>query len=382
MKICIVVPWVLSNKQLIPSKMSCGSSGAEETLINLTTILEKNGATTNIYYNGLRTEEYAFGANWLNLERLNRFSYYDAVIIWNDYRETLEPLMPKLPKAKCFYVRFVNQLEQNEFNWLATSFDIVLSQSEWLIKKYSVNSANIMLCRNGINAEEYSCDNHHYMRSSNTFIYGSEYDRGLLYLLKIWPIVTAVNPQFKLKVFHGWDVFDSKMKRLKPESSGYGEMLRFKTYMTHLLTTTYGVKELGRVSHTDVINLARRSRALLYPCLFPENCSTLSLKVQAAGCDIVAISSGGLVETLAKNCTRTREILWSTNSLHQDGNSERALSEFTKLLEVYLQGPVIFHHNKEVEEFINLHAYTNVFRPLLASLKRISLVGEMKRIAK
>ena len=59
-----------------------------------------------------------------------------------------------------------------------------------------------------------------------------------------------------------------------------------------------GINHLGRISHSSVDSELCSAEYWLYPCMFPENCSTLSLKAQAAKCIPIIIPSGGLYETV------------------------------------------------------------------------------------
>jgi len=365
-RVAVIVPWVLSNRFLVPSQLKQGSSGAEETLINFTHQLFVSGLSVTVFYKGISLCEDAYGAHWKDLTDFNSDLDFSSVIFWNDYRSLLEPLFARCPPNARTYVRFVNQISINDFYWLHSKSDYIVTQSHWLLSKYPIRPKNVIFCPNGIDKLSYDVDVQHAYRCPNTFIYGSEYDRGLSILLDLWPHILNINPNAKLKIFHGWSVFDSKL--LAASGANKTSMLAFKSFIESKISSLHNVVELGRISHHDVIIMSRRARALLYPCIFPENCSTLSLKVQAAGCDIVSISCGGLPETLGINTYRTMEVLWSDSSIYANGDTSKAVTEFRHLCLRYISStysPVDFDVTRS---FINKYSYSNVFHDLISSL--------------
>jgi glycosyltransferase involved in cell wall biosynthesis len=121
----------------------------------------------------------------------------------------------------------------------------------------------------------------------------SSYDRGLDTLLSIWPKIQAAVPDVTLDVAYGWRVFDLF-------HSKNAERMKWKWSMIREFNK-YGVKEHGRLSHTELADLMQTTQVLAYPTSFPEiDCITVK-KAQAAKMDVVTSGYAALQESIIKD---------------------------------------------------------------------------------
>jgi glycosyltransferase involved in cell wall biosynthesis len=95
--------------------------------------------------------------------------------------------------------------------------------------------------------------------------YQSSYDRGLEFLLDMWPNIKKHFPDAKLSVTYGWNTFD-RFFRDNPER------MMWKTRMEKKLRQD-GVTDYGRVGKTKLRELRSLCGIWAYPTTFPEiNC--------------------------------------------------------------------------------------------------------------
>jgi len=92
-------------------------------------------------------------------------------------------------------------------------------------------------------------------RISHRFIYCSSPDRGLEELLNLWPLIKKKLPDAELKIFYGWDYFNSRLGI--PAYREYKERIR-------QLIKQDGVEWCGRVGQEQLAEELMKSDAMVY----------------------------------------------------------------------------------------------------------------------
>lgn len=294
MKIAFIHPHLLAYDRLSPDAEVTGVPGAEETLIQFSRQLYLQGAEVTIYTVTGLPDYISSGVAWKDLQTMNQCSSYDVMVSWSDSYSKMQKYIDSLPQARVRAIRLVNQQSESELIRLFQYFPFVFSQSRWLAKRFSfLNSQNSLLLTNGINPE--SLRKNESPKVNNRFIYASDYDRGLYYLLQLWPRIRDVANNATLHICYGWEIFDKKLDAYDQETKH--QMLRVKESIISSMQQD-GIVNLGRVGHDQVASELAQAEYWAYPCVFPENCSTLSLKAVAQKCMPLIIRSGGLIETV------------------------------------------------------------------------------------
>ncbi len=127
-------------------------------------------------------------------------------------------------------------------------------------------------------------------RIPNRFIYCSSPDRGLEELLNLWSFIKKELPDAELKIFYGWNYFDSRLGM--PSYRAYKENIR-------QLIKQDGVEWCGRVGQEQLAKELMRSSAMVYPPHpFRETYGIAFLEAQAAGVICFYRKNGALGETI------------------------------------------------------------------------------------
>lgn len=128
-------------------------------------------------------------------------------------------------------------------------------------------------------------------REPHRFIYCSSPDRGLIPLLKMWPLFRKEWPDATLGIFYGWE----GAKRLGATMPGWISQYRELRAEYDSLCRQPGVEEYGRVNHHQIAYEMRRASVWPYPILNTEVetfCSN-AVKARAAGC--VPVVTAGMI---------------------------------------------------------------------------------------
>jgi glycosyltransferase involved in cell wall biosynthesis len=254
-----------------------------------------------------------YGASlaWMPMELMSSERWFDCLCIWSDNPLNLKPWDQTLPDSSSVCVRLVNQSNRENIDKILCSGKrIGLTQTDWFAA-HNTNLGKYPLYRwnNGVYPEKFIHVSDA-LKMPGKIFYGSDYDRGLIYILDKWDSLKKKYPHITLVVCYGWEIFDKKL--LNADAAVRKQMLFFRERIETLLQQD-GITHLGRISHKRVDEELVSSEFWFYPCTFPENCSTLSLKAQAAKCVPVIIPTAGLQETVRYGLI-TRQGLWNRGS--------------------------------------------------------------------
>lgn len=129
-------------------------------------------------------------------------------------------------------------------------------------------------------------------RIPNRFIYCSSPDRGLEELLNLWSFIKKEIPDAELKIFYGWDYFNSRLGI--PSYREYKERIR-------QLIKQDGIEWCGRVGQEQLAKELMKSSAMVYPPHpFRETYGIAFLEAQAAGVICFYRKNGALGETIGE----------------------------------------------------------------------------------
>ena len=129
------------------------------------------------------------------------------------------------------------------------------------------------------------------------------------------------------------------------------------------------ITHYGRLGHEELLELLHRCDYWLYPCNFPENCSTLSLKMQAYGVYPIVISSGGLDETVHFG-SKTKTLLWASNQQPSATEQNEALLEWiSNVLATFAHPPTRYAREYMMQQTYDKYKYSECVK-ILADLVR------------
>lgn len=111
----------------------------------------------------------------------------------------------------------------------------------------------------------------------NSLVWSSSYDRGLQQALEIgWPIIKKAIPDATLRIYYGWNLFETVHKN-NPER------MAWKKKMEELMRQP-GITHCGRVSQKALIDIKAQAMVHYYPSTF-EEIDCISVRESAAvGC--------------------------------------------------------------------------------------------------
>lgn len=146
----------------------------------------------------------------------------------------------------------------------------------------------IAIIGNGIDIERFDITEE---RIPRRFIWCSSPDRGLEEVLNMWPLIKKALPDAELKIFYGWNYFDSTL--FIPEQRSFKERIR-------KLIRQDGVEWCGRVGQEEIARELCKADIMLYPPphQFRETYGIAFLEAQAAGVLCFYRENGALGETI------------------------------------------------------------------------------------
>src|SRR5262249_53094903 len=118
-------------------------------------------------------------------------------------------------------------------------------------------------------------------------IYASNYTRGLVHLLRLWPKMRKRFPLLTLDVYYGWPKWDTPVPEIV-------------SLLERLTQPGEGVRDHGRVGHSTLARAFARAEFWTYPTDFDETFCITALKAQAANAIPVIVRRGALKEVVAE----------------------------------------------------------------------------------
>lgn len=246
-------------------KEGCG--GSEEAVIQISKRLVKLGWEVTVYNNCVQ-EKVVDGVNWVRFERFNPRDIFNVLISWRN-NIFLEP--------KVAAKKYVDMHDVPDARYYV---DTNLKDVKILVKsKYHrqvlphLPDDKFVIIPNGIDLDQFKDIP---KKTKNNLVWTSSYDRGLGYLLEMWPDVKKAVPDATLDIYYGFNLHDARNGLI-------GNPAKWKQHMQKLFQQE-GITEHGRVGTDEVAKAYLKADVFAYPTDFPEiDCISLT-KAMAAKC--------------------------------------------------------------------------------------------------
>lgn len=250
-----------------PDSLVTGCGGSEEAVIHLSKRWAQMGWEVTVYNNCPR-EEVRDGVEWKRFETFNPRDDFNILIAWRN-NPFLEP-----KKAKKKYCD-VHDVPNNQFYTPESLKDVkVMAKSEYHKSLFpQLQDDNFTIIPNGIVTRRFSNPE----KVRNNLVWTSSYDRGLEYLLEMWPDIKKEVPDATIDVYYGFNLFDESAFG----KSDAGRL--WKEKMLDLLNQE-GVTHHGRVGSEVVAEAYKKAEVWAFPTNFPEIDCITATKAMAAGC--------------------------------------------------------------------------------------------------
>ena len=273
-----------------------GIGGSETAVINISEELTKLGVEVTVYGEpGPHVGEHG-GVCYLPYSALSSDIEYD-VFISSRRAEIVKTDIKAGRKVLWLHDVCIGDSLTKE---IAKKYDTFMAVSRWQAQQYislyeGVTAEKVIITGNGINTSllEKAFLEFEGSKDPYKFIYSSSPDRGLEYLLDIWPDIKEKFPQATLDVFYGWRNFDFAAKQnlslaaLKQRILNYFDVLK-----------DFGVKEHGRVNQLTLYKRMLESSWWIYPTNFCETSCITAQEVVACGVYPIVSDVAALPETL------------------------------------------------------------------------------------
>lgn len=276
-----------------PDSIEKGLGGSEEAVVYLSQELNKKGWKVTVYANpGLKAGDFD-GVTYKQWWDVNPKDRFNVLILWRAIG-----FVDMNPKAK-FTMLWMHDVPSNpDFTEERLSkVDKIAVLSEYHKTLFRVHKSDdtyekipdekFFLTANGIPDIKV---NKKLKRNNHRVIYSSSPDRGLPYLLKMWPEIIKEVPDAELHVYYGFEIFD------KIFSDNPGRM-RWKQQVMDLMRQP-GVTYHGRIGHQQLAEEMYQSGIWAYPTDFTEISCITAMKAQTLGAIPVVTNFAALQETV------------------------------------------------------------------------------------
>lgn len=221
-------------------------------------------------------------------------SNVDAAIAWID---------PAPLRAMDARMRVLNQ-QVNDFHYCPgwqDYVDIVTSPSTShrnYLRGFNEFEGRWEILPNGVDVSTYRLRSN--SPRSHSLVYASSPDRGLHWLLQVYPDVKKHVPDVTLDVYYDWRDFYESVRGGQTETS---YRLRYCKEMLDRLSS-HGVRHHGSVSRQQLVQVFSEKRVLSYPCdtvSYTEGFSVTSLEAAVSGCVPALIGTDALEEVYGRH---------------------------------------------------------------------------------
>lgn len=269
-----------------PRSVDTGIGGSEEAVIHLAKEFTKMGYDVTVY-NYCDTQAGIYdGVTYIDFSEFNIRDEFNYLIQWRTN------LHHANVKAKQNWV-WMHDIVLPDIVYVPEDISkvdkiVVLSRFHRGQLPSFVPEEKILVSANGLNLPDYADSS--VERNQYKIVYGSSYDRGLEYLLNVWPDIKTAVPEAELHIFYGWQ---NLIKVAETEQ----DIKKF-IYKIDGLMKQPGIYHKKRLSHKDVIKEYQSAGIWAYPCDFPEISCITAMKAQVCGAIPVVTSYAALAETV------------------------------------------------------------------------------------
>ena len=275
-----------------PKSLETGLGGSEEAIVYLSKELVKKGWKVTVYANPTGAAGNYDGVEYKMWHELNPQDSFNALILWR-----VIGFVDFKPSAK-FTMVWLHDVPNNpdftESRVSAVNKIAVLSEyHRGLLRLNKEGSfipmpgSKVFLTANGI--PQMTIDST-IKRNNKKVIYSSSPDRGLVYLLQMWPEIIKEVPDAELHIYYGFDIFDAIHK-------GNPGRMKWKGAVLDMMKQE-GIKYHGRVGHKELEKEMMSAGIWAYPTDFDEISCITGMKTQALGAIPVVTNFAALKETV------------------------------------------------------------------------------------
>ncbi len=275
-----------------PKNVGHGIGGSEEAVIYLSRELARRGYKVTVYGDPQEDAGEYDGVTYKQWYELNIKDEFNILIIWRAIGFIDNALSAKQTYLWMHDVPANPSFTEERMKKIDKIF--VLSQfHRSLLRMYKdkklieVPEEKVFVTANGILPVVI---NKKWERDPYKIIYSSSYDRGLVYLLNMWPDIKKEVPEAHLEIFYGWNLYDT-VHANNPARA------RWKAQMQELMGQD-GITERGRVGHTELNKEFATSGIWAYSCAFEEISCISGMRAQSTGAIPVVTNYAALKETV------------------------------------------------------------------------------------
>lgn len=268
-----------------------GMGGSEEAVVRLSNELTQQGYKVTVYAQPNEEKGEYDGVQYNQYYEINTADEFNIVILWRAVGFADIPINAKqkylwlhdVPNNPDFTKERVDKLDKI----------FVLSQYHKDILKLNDNGSfvdmpegKVVVSANGITEIKVASR----ARDFQKIIWTSSYDRGLPYLLKMWPEIRKEVPNATLDIFYGWNIFDIATKNNPGRQAWKARVIK--------MMQQEGITHHGRVGQDKIVEATLSSGVWAYPTDFQEISCISAMKAQAYGAIPVVTNYAALQETV------------------------------------------------------------------------------------
>lgn len=293
MRIAFAVATDFCGRPWGPPRIAEGIPGAEEAYIHLSNRLARRGCQVTVYAHVGPYAGSHDGVEWREIADAPADFSCDVLVTSRP-----EPVAALQGRAPIYFWLHVDPYGLPQSAWNRIHKFMPLSGVARM-KYAAIPDDKIFVTRNGVHLADFDQSAAPAVaRVPGKLVYGSDYDRGLVHLLSVWPRIRQACPHAQLAIFYGWDVIDQKIEIYTAQNRELGaQWAAFKATLEQAMAQP-GVTHLGRISHQAVAREFLSAEAWAYPCTFLETSCITAMKAQIAGAIPVVFATAALRETV------------------------------------------------------------------------------------
>lgn len=303
MKIAIIAFENNNHKAWDPESINDGIAGSEEAIIYLSKELVSLGHEVFVFGDPPEDTKHINSKQGYGAWKVTSYFYllntkFDLGILWR--RNDVETARIKCDKVFIWHHDLSTPPPQGKY--LLAQADGIMLLSEYhkdaFIKTYYFENIPIKIVGNGVELSQFNKPKS--FTNKYSIGYYSNYLRGLINLLTIWPRVKEQFPEAELSICYGRETW----------TSGYDDV---KNKIFNLIEK-YQIKEYGMVGHEELANIMQSTSIWAYPLnSMSETFCITAVKTQLSGMIPVTNKITALKEVVCPNapfieCYNLRDI--------------------------------------------------------------------------
>lgn len=273
-----------------PDSIKTGLGGSEEAVVYLSQELTKLGWKVTVYANPERPGNYD-GVEYKTWHDINARDIFNVLVLWrgigfidiNPRAKYTMVWMHDVPNNPDFTEERVEKIDKiavlSEFHK-----SLLRIQKDGVFEKFPENK--VFLTSNGVPTQSVP----EVERDPKRIIYASSPDRGLYYLLGMWPKIKEKVNDAELHVYYGWNTYDAI-------HGNNPARVKWKNQVLAMMKQD-GIVNHGRVGHDELAEAYARAGIWVYPTSFEEISCISAMKAQKFGAIPVCTNYAALTETV------------------------------------------------------------------------------------